>query len=77
MFEVNSSSQRSGRLILSQLKEATQSHQVDIQGVNAHKPTYFNSYSNSISSPTSYTRPCSSPSKNHSWSGQQPLTLVD
>ncbi|KAM4598279.1 ATPase family AAA domain-containing protein 5 [Polymixia lowei] len=45
VFEVNASSQRSGRLILSQLKEATQSHQVDIQGVNAHKPTYFNSYS--------------------------------
>ncbi|KAG7268193.1 hypothetical protein CRUP_029808, partial [Coryphaenoides rupestris] len=37
VFEVNSSSQRSGKLILSQLKEATQSHQVDIQGVNAHK----------------------------------------
>ncbi|XP_061830252.1 ATPase family AAA domain-containing protein 5 isoform X1 [Nerophis lumbriciformis] len=45
VFEVNASSQRSGRLILSQLKEATQSHQVDSQGVNAHKPTYFNSYS--------------------------------
>ncbi|XP_059896855.1 ATPase family AAA domain-containing protein 5-like isoform X2 [Gadus macrocephalus] len=63
VFEVNSSSQRSGRLILSQLKEATQSHQVDIQGVNAHKPTYFNSYSSSISSPTGYTRPGSSPRK--------------
>ncbi|XP_041095727.1 ATPase family AAA domain-containing protein 5-like isoform X2 [Polyodon spathula] len=43
VFEVNASSQRSGRQILSQLKEATQSHQVDIQGVNAHKPSYFNS----------------------------------
>ncbi|XP_072532413.1 ATPase family AAA domain-containing protein 5 [Salminus brasiliensis] len=50
VFEVNCSSQRSGRQILSQLKEATQSHQVDIQGVNAHKPTYFNSYSSSSSS---------------------------
>ncbi|KAM9780030.1 ATPase family AAA domain-containing protein 5 [Neosynchiropus ocellatus] len=45
VFEVNASSQRSGRLILSQLREATQSHQVDSQGVNAHKPTYFTSYS--------------------------------
>ncbi|XP_054615183.1 ATPase family AAA domain-containing protein 5 [Dunckerocampus dactyliophorus] len=49
VFEVNASSQRSGRLILSQLKEATQSHQVDSQGVNAHKPTYFNSYNASNS----------------------------
>nr|XP_057905227.1 ATPase family AAA domain-containing protein 5 isoform X2 [Doryrhamphus excisus] len=49
VFEVNASSQRSGRLILSQLKEATQSHQVDSQGVNALKPTYFNSYNASNS----------------------------
>lgn len=58
VFEVNASSQRSGRLILSQLKEATQSHQVDNQGVNAHKPTYFNSYATSAvrsgSSPSMY-----------------------
>ncbi|EHB13292.1 ATPase family AAA domain-containing protein 5 [Heterocephalus glaber] len=45
IFEVNASSQRSGRQILSQLKEATQSHQVDKQGVNAQKPCFFNSYS--------------------------------
>ncbi|XP_037111694.1 ATPase family AAA domain-containing protein 5 isoform X2 [Syngnathus acus] len=50
VFEVNASSQRSGRLILSQLKEATQSHQVDSQGVNANKPAYFNSYGTSSSS---------------------------
>ncbi|TRY83086.1 hypothetical protein DNTS_000658 [Danionella cerebrum] len=50
VFEVNSSSQRSGRQILSQLKEATQSHQVDIQGVNAHKPAYFSCYSSSSGS---------------------------
>ncbi|XP_028842531.1 ATPase family AAA domain-containing protein 5 isoform X2 [Denticeps clupeoides] len=51
VFEVNCSSQRSGRQILSQLKEATQSHQVDLQGVNALKPTFFNSCSiSSISS---------------------------
>ncbi|XP_072299556.1 ATPase family AAA domain-containing protein 5 [Eucyclogobius newberryi] len=59
IFEVNASSQRSGRLILSQLKEATQSHQVDTQGVNAHKPTYFSSYSASSSA----ARPGSSPRK--------------
>lgn len=47
VFEVNASSQRSGRLILSQLREATQSHQVDSQGVNAHKPSFFNSYGSS------------------------------
>ncbi|CAI5675175.1 unnamed protein product [Oreochromis niloticus] len=61
VFEVNASSQRSGRLILSQLKEATQSHQVDSQGVNAHKPTYFNSYGTSSS--TGSLRPGSSPRK--------------
>ncbi|XP_048411414.2 ATPase family AAA domain-containing protein 5 isoform X2 [Stegostoma tigrinum] len=43
VFEVNASSQRSGRQILSQLKEATQSHQVDKQGTNALKPAFFNS----------------------------------
>ncbi|XP_019958449.2 ATPase family AAA domain-containing protein 5 [Paralichthys olivaceus] len=59
VFEVNASSQRSGRLILSQLREATQSHQVDSQGVNAHKPTYFNSYGSSSSA----GRPGSSPRK--------------
>ncbi|XP_059804199.1 ATPase family AAA domain-containing protein 5 isoform X2 [Hypanus sabinus] len=41
VFEVNASSQRSGRQILSQLKEATQSHQVDKQGSNALKPAFF------------------------------------
>nr|WKN12652.1 Atad5a [Haplophryne mollis] len=61
VFEVNASSQRSGRLILSQLKEATQSHQVDSQGVNAHKPAYFNSYGTSSSAGS--LRPGSSPRK--------------
>uniref|UniRef100_A0A8D3AL34 ATPase family AAA domain containing 5a n=1 Tax=Scophthalmus maximus TaxID=52904 RepID=A0A8D3AL34_SCOMX len=61
VFEVNASSQRSGRLILSQLREATQSHQVDSQGVNAYKPTYFNSYGTSGSAGT--IRPGSSPRK--------------
>ncbi|NXY85284.1 ATAD5 protein, partial [Alcedo cyanopectus] len=50
IFEVNASCQRSGRQILSQLKEATQSHQVDKKGINAHKPCFFNSY-NSAKSP--------------------------
>ncbi|KAK3532505.1 hypothetical protein QTP86_018519 [Hemibagrus guttatus] len=59
VFEVNCSSQRSGRQILSQLKEATQSHQVDIHGINSHKPTYFNSYSSGSLS----TKPGSSPRK--------------
>lgn len=62
VFEVNASSQRSGRLILSQLREATQSHQVDSQGVNAHKPSFFNSYGSSSSSAGSL-RPGSSPRK--------------
>ncbi|KAK7167572.1 hypothetical protein R3I94_001841 [Phoxinus phoxinus] len=59
VFEVNSSSQRSGRQILSQLKEATQSHQVDIQGVNAHKPSYFSNYSSNSTT----IKPGSSPRK--------------
>ncbi|XP_069785930.1 ATPase family AAA domain-containing protein 5 isoform X2 [Narcine bancroftii] len=41
VFEVNASSPRSGRQILSQLKEATQSHQVDKQGAGAFKPAFF------------------------------------
>ncbi|XP_008112592.2 ATPase family AAA domain-containing protein 5 [Anolis carolinensis] len=49
IFEVNASCQRSGRQILSHLKEATQSHQVDKQGVHAHKAAFFNSYSTSKS----------------------------
>ncbi|XP_010872770.5 ATPase family AAA domain-containing protein 5 [Esox lucius] len=58
VFEVNASSQRNGRQILSQLKEATQSHQVDIQGVNANKPCYFNSFSSrAASSPRKVNSP--------------------
>ncbi|OXB64851.1 hypothetical protein ASZ78_006589 [Callipepla squamata] len=56
IFEVNASCQRSGRQILSQLKEATQSHQVDKKGTNAHKPCFFNSCSSA-----------KSPSKFHSY----------
>ncbi|XP_062975988.1 ATPase family AAA domain-containing protein 5 [Elgaria multicarinata webbii] len=49
IFEVNASCQRSGRQILSQLKEATQSHQVDKQGGHPHKPCFFNNFSSSKS----------------------------
>lgn len=42
VFEVNSSVLRCGRLILSQLTEATQSHQVDIQRVKNLKPEIIN-----------------------------------
>ncbi|XP_041839835.1 ATPase family AAA domain-containing protein 5b isoform X2 [Melanotaenia boesemani] len=45
VFEVNSSSQRSGRHVLSQLKEATQSHLVEISGKDPLKPAYFSNYS--------------------------------
>ncbi|XP_023794519.1 ATPase family AAA domain-containing protein 5 [Cyanistes caeruleus] len=56
IFEVNASCQRSGRQILSQLKEATQSHQVDKKGVNAHKPCFFNSCS-TVKSPKKMCSP--------------------
>ncbi|XP_035515535.1 ATPase family AAA domain-containing protein 5b [Morone saxatilis] len=46
VFEVNCSSQRSGRHVLSQLKEATQSHLVEMSGKDPLKPTYFNNYNN-------------------------------
>ncbi|KAM4890455.1 ATPase family AAA domain-containing protein 5 [Sylvia borin] len=55
IFEVNASCQRNGRQILSQLKEATQSHQVDKKGVNAHKPCFFNSCSTSKSPKKMYS----------------------
>ncbi|NXH40712.1 ATAD5 protein, partial [Dicaeum eximium] len=55
IFEVNASCQRSGRQILSQLKEATQSHQVDKKGVNAHKPCFFNSCSTTKSPKKTYS----------------------
>ncbi|XP_042658691.1 ATPase family AAA domain-containing protein 5 [Tyto alba] len=55
IFEVNASCQRNGRQILSQLKEATQSHQVDKKGINAHKPCFFNSYSSAKSPKKMYS----------------------
>ncbi|CAJ0965010.1 unnamed protein product [Ranitomeya imitator] len=56
VFEVNASCQRSGRQILAQLKEATQSHQVDQQGVHAHKPCFFSS-SSTVKSPRKLNSP--------------------
>ncbi|KAL2087130.1 hypothetical protein ACEWY4_018189 [Coilia grayii] len=50
VFEVNASSQRSGRLLLTQLKEATQSHQVGSSTAAASKPTYFTSHTTAGSS---------------------------
>ncbi|XP_071375882.1 ATPase family AAA domain-containing protein 5b [Centroberyx affinis] len=51
VFEVNCSSQRSGRHLLSQLKEATQSHLVETSGKDPLKPAYFNNYNTSSCSP--------------------------
>ncbi|XP_034044557.1 ATPase family AAA domain-containing protein 5b [Thalassophryne amazonica] len=44
VFEVNCSSQRSGRNVLSSLKEATQSHLVDTSDKDSLKPAYFINY---------------------------------
>ncbi|XP_026160120.1 ATPase family AAA domain-containing protein 5b [Mastacembelus armatus] len=56
VFEVNSSSQRSGRHVLAQLKEATQSHLVETSGKDPLKPAYFNNYTTSCT-PKSETLP--------------------
>ncbi|XP_063739837.1 ATPase family AAA domain-containing protein 5b isoform X2 [Eleginops maclovinus] len=53
VFEVNCSSQRCGRHVLSQLKEATQSHLVEMQGKDPLKPTYFNNYNSNSGTPRS------------------------
>ncbi|XP_074486562.1 ATPase family AAA domain-containing protein 5b isoform X2 [Sebastes fasciatus] len=57
VFEVNCSSQRSGRHVLSQLKEATQSHLVEMSGKDPLKPTYFNNYNTNSCTPKSETLP--------------------
>ncbi|KAG7281661.1 hypothetical protein CRUP_019173 [Coryphaenoides rupestris] len=44
VFEVNCSSQRSGRCVLAQLKEVTQSHLVEAPGLEPLRPAYFNNY---------------------------------
>ncbi|KAM8843567.1 ATPase family AAA domain-containing protein 5b isoform 2-T2 [Synchiropus picturatus] len=48
VFEVNSSSQRSGRHVVAQLKEATQSHLVETSDRDHLKPSYFSSYKNCL-----------------------------
>uniref|UniRef100_A0A668AZS6 ATPase family AAA domain containing 5b n=1 Tax=Myripristis murdjan TaxID=586833 RepID=A0A668AZS6_9TELE len=63
VFEVNCSSQRSGRHVLSQLKEATQSHLVETSGKDPLKPAYLNNY-NSTSSAKSDPLPARTASKN-------------
>ncbi|XP_020502049.2 ATPase family AAA domain-containing protein 5b isoform X2 [Labrus bergylta] len=52
VFEVNCSSQRSGHHVLSQLKEATQSHLVEMSGTDPLKPAYFNNYSCTLKADT-------------------------
>lgn len=54
---MNCSSQRSGRHVLSQLKEATQSHLVEMSGKDPLKPTYFNNYNTNSCTPKSETLP--------------------
>ncbi|KAM6971931.1 ATPase family AAA domain-containing protein 5b, partial [Aplochiton taeniatus] len=52
VFEVNASSQRSGRHLLTQLQEATQSHLVESQGNNnTLKPAYLTNYTSSAIKP--------------------------
>ncbi|XP_041960615.1 ATPase family AAA domain-containing protein 5b isoform X2 [Alosa sapidissima] len=62
VFEVNASSQRSGRLLLAQLKEATQSHQVGTPTASTLRPTYFSSRGTAACS----TKPATSPRKTNS-----------
>ncbi|XP_022622604.1 ATPase family AAA domain-containing protein 5-like [Seriola dumerili] len=57
VFEVNCSSQRSGRHVLSQLKEATQSHLVEMSGKDPLKPAYLNNYNTSSCTPKTETLP--------------------
>nr|WKN12654.1 Atad5b [Cryptopsaras couesii] len=52
VFEVNCSSARSGCHVLSQLREATQSHLVEIPGKDPLKPAYLNNYSSASKSET-------------------------
>ncbi|XP_045061174.1 ATPase family AAA domain-containing protein 5-like isoform X2 [Coregonus clupeaformis] len=55
VFEVNASSQRSGRHVLTQLKEATQSHLVEIQGSTTLEPSHLSSYNSNNTSTKSDT----------------------
>ncbi|KAK6300494.1 hypothetical protein J4Q44_G00285920 [Coregonus suidteri] len=55
VFEMNASSQRSGRDVLTQLKEATQSHLVEIQGSTTLEPSHLRSYNSNNTSTKSDT----------------------
>lgn len=57
MFEVNSSSKRSGKHILSQLEEATQSHLV----INNKGPTPQSSFAGLVNKPVNNSSPASGP----------------
>lgn len=57
MFEVNSSSKRSGKHILSQLEEATQSHLV----INNKGPTPQSSFAGLFNKPVNNSSPASGP----------------
>ncbi|XP_071361455.1 ATPase family AAA domain-containing protein 5b [Trachinotus anak] len=57
VFEVNCSSQRSGRHVLSQLTEATQSHLVETSGKDPLRPAYLNNYNTSSCAPKPETLP--------------------
>ncbi|XP_069023893.1 ATPase family AAA domain-containing protein 5b [Embiotoca jacksoni] len=57
VFEVNCSSQRSGRYVLSQLKEVTQSHLVETSGNDPLKPAYFSNYNTNSCTMKSQTSP--------------------
>ncbi|XP_062243097.1 ATPase family AAA domain-containing protein 5b isoform X2 [Platichthys flesus] len=59
VFEVNCSSQRSSRHVLSQLKEATQSYLVETSGKDPLKPAYLNNYNSST--PKADTVPAGKP----------------
>uniref|UniRef100_A0A8C7F1D7 ATPase family AAA domain containing 5b n=1 Tax=Oncorhynchus kisutch TaxID=8019 RepID=A0A8C7F1D7_ONCKI len=63
VFEVNASSQRSGRHILTQLKEATQSHLVEIQGSTTFKPSHLSSYNNTSTKSDTVAGKVASPKK--------------
>eukprot|EP00063_Salmo_salar_P011472 XP_013986307.1 PREDICTED: ATPase family AAA domain-containing protein 5-like isoform X2 [Salmo salar] len=63
VFEVNSSSQRSGRHVLTQLKEATQSHLVEIQGSTTFKPSHLSSYNNTSTKSDAVAGKVASPRK--------------
>ncbi|XP_070964742.1 ATPase family AAA domain-containing protein 5-like [Oncorhynchus clarkii lewisi] len=63
VFEVNASSQRSGRHILTQLKEATQSHLVEIQGSTTFKPSHLSSYNNTSTKSDTVAGKVASPRK--------------